>query len=525
MKMNFVRTMAHLAVRFADAEALVNIERQRRYSFRDFHRLTNRIANMLRDRLGLQRGDKYLCILENDNLSLLHVWTAFKGEAAVVFTNLRDSFDEHCWQMDFILPKVVFVETVLLDRYYAMLRERGATVVCMDPVPSAFKAAEGLFYFWDLLEGVSDADPGVEHDVYAEHLVYRFTGGTTGKSKCAHYTLDNWLACRDSYYAEAEQIMNPGTRCLHNGPLSHGAGMNLLPALFRGACTLTQNSADLKQWCRNIEAERVTVGVSLPTLLYWLLELPEAKAHDLSSLQTIKYGAAPISPSKLTALQERFGNIFTQSYGATECLQAVTKLTKDDHLLAGTEHLASVGRAMPGIELLIADDEGNALPSGQIGEVWIRSRATISGYYKNPEGTGAEFHNGFWKSGDMGYLDEQDYLFIVDRKKDMIISGGFNVYAIEVEAAINAHPAVSNSAVVGVPHEEWGEAVHAEVVLKAGAELSAQGLIDHVKGRLGRYKAPKSIAFVEALPLSAVEKVLRRKVREKYWKNRARKIH
>jgi acyl-CoA synthetase (AMP-forming)/AMP-acid ligase II len=173
---------------------------------------------------------------------------------------------------------------------------------------------------------------------------------------------------------------------------------------------------------------------------------------------------------------------------------------------------------------MIADDAGRRLATGETGEVWLRSRATIPGYYNNPEGTAAEFSNGFWKSGDLGYLDEDGFLFIVDRKKDMIISGGFNVYAIEVEATLNAHPAVAISVVVGKPHEEWGEAVHAEVVLKAGEQTSADHLIEHVKSRIGRFKAPKSIAFVDELPLSSVGKVLRRQVRDRYWANQSRRV-
>ncbi len=148
----------------------------------------------------------------------------------------------------------------------------------------------------------------------------------------------------------------------------------------------------------------------------------------------------------------------------------------------------------------------------------------ISGYYNNPEGTAAEFENGFWKSGDLGYVDEEGFLFIVDRKKDMIITGGFNVYAIEVEAALSSHPAVAISAVVGVPDEQWGEIVHAEVVLKPGCEVSTEALIEHVKGRIGRFKAPKSIVFVEDIPVSVVGKVQRRQVREKYWKNHSRRV-
>jgi fatty-acyl-CoA synthase len=173
---------------------------------------------------------------------------------------------------------------------------------------------------------------------------------------------------------------------------------------------------------------------------------------------------------------------------------------------------------------MIADDDGHELPNGEMGELWLRTRGTVSGYYRNPEGTASEFANGFWKSGDLGYMDEQGYVYIVDRKKDMIISGGFNVYAIEVESAINSHPDVTMSAVVGIPHEEWGEAVHAEVILKQGSQVGPEHLIAHVKAKIGSYKAPKSVTIVNELPTSVVGKVLRRVVRERYWKEHGRRV-
>ncbi|WP_274381760.1 class I adenylate-forming enzyme family protein [Massilia cavernae] len=232
MKINFAQVMSQVAMHHADKEALVNIERMRRFTHRELHLFTNRIVNMMRERLQLRRGDVYLCILENDNLSMLHTWTALKGEAAAAWTNFRDSIDEHRWQVEFIKPKVVFLENALLDRYVDMLHERGVTVVCMDP-PAA--ARDGLHYFYDLLEGVSDADPSVESDSTRDILIYRFTGGTTGKSKCAQYTMDNWLACRDAFYAENEAVFDADSRYLHMAPISHGSGLGMLPTLFKGA--------------------------------------------------------------------------------------------------------------------------------------------------------------------------------------------------------------------------------------------------------------------------------------------------
>jgi acyl-CoA synthetase (AMP-forming)/AMP-acid ligase II len=524
MKVNFARVIGIAARQFADREALVNVERKRRYTFRELHLVTNRIVNAMRDTLALRRGDRYLLILDNDNISLMHQWTIFKGDAAAAFTNYRDSIEEHTWQIDWIEPKAVFIEVDLLDRYYDLLRQRGIEIVCMDPLPGP---REGLHYFWDLVHSASDAEPQVESDLTGDILLYRFTGGTTGKGKCAEYTIDNWLGCRDSYYALPDQMFTETMRNLQFAPLSHGAGMMVLPTFFRGGCLVTQNVPDLKQWCRTVEAEKIDTSFLVPTLLYRLLTLEEAGTHDLSSLRTIAYGAAPMSPEKLKLLRARFGSIFIQAYASTESVVAVCALSKSDHDIANDDaakRLGSAGRVVPGAEVMIADDDGHELPNGEMGELWLRTRGTISGYYKNPEGTASEFADGFWKSGDLGYMDEQGYIYIVDRKKDMIISGGFNVYAIEVESAINSHPGVLMSAVVGIPHEEWGEAVHAEVVLKEGTQASPDELIAHVKGRIGTYKAPKSVTIVTELPMSVVGKVLRRIVREHYWKGHGRRV-
>jgi fatty-acyl-CoA synthase len=523
MKIDFARVMGGTARQFADREALVNVERKRRYTFRELHLLTNRIVNAMRETLGLRHGDRYMLILENDNISLIHHWTIFKGEAAAAFTNYRDSIEEHLWQIDWIEPKVVFVETVLLERYYESLHRRGIQIVCMDPMST--KRAD-LHYFWDLVANAPDSLQHVESDLSADVLLYRFTGGTTGKGKCAQYTIDNWLACRDSWWSLPDTIFTDRTRFLQFAPLSHGAGLMVLSTFFRGGCLVTQNSADIKQWCMTVEAEKIDTSFFVPTLLYRLLSSPEAEAHNLSSLCTIIYGAAPMSPDKLALLRARFGDIFVQAYAATESVAIVCSLQKADHNVAAEDvgRLASAGRIVPGTEVTIVGSDGKEVSNGEVGELWLRSRGTISGYYRNPEGTASEFSDGIWKSGDLGYMDEKGYVYIVDRKKDMIISGGFNVYAIEVESAINSHPAILMSAVIGIPHEEWGEAVHAEVVLKDGAQVTPEALIAHVKRKIASFKAPKSMTIVNELPISAVGKVLRRAVRDRYWKGQSRHV-
>jgi len=518
VKVNFGRQMQTLARIWGDREALVNIERGRRYTYRELHLLTNKIANMLRNRFGLSRGDAYMNILHNDNLSLIHVWTIFKGEAACAFTNIRDSIDEHIWQIDWVKPKLVFIERTLLETYYDMLHERGIDIVAMD---SPSNKLEGVYSFWDLIEDAPDDETGIEHDMDEDILQFRFTGGTTGRGKCGMYTIRNWEQNR-AISMEIEDPMTMGMRFLHLNPLSHGAGMFMYPLLFLRATQFTMNSADLSRFCANVESEKINATTMVPTMLYRLLEMEEAEKYDLSTLKTLYYGAAPMSPGKLLPLQKRFGNIFVQVYGSTEYLGFATILCKSDHVVENDidmQRLGSVGTVTPGCELMIVGEGGEEQPLGERGEIWMRSPAVIKGYLNSPLETEKEFENGWWKSGDIGRTDEDGYIFISDRKKDVINTGGYNVYASEVEAVIASHPAVMMCAVVGIPHKEWGESVHAEILLKDGAQANEEEIKGFVKTKMAKYKTPKSVAFVDELPISPAQKVIRRKVREKYSKS------
>jgi fatty-acyl-CoA synthase len=524
-KINFGRMLLQIARQYADKEAVVNIERDRRLSFMDLHLLTNKIANMLKDKFGLTRGDVYVNLLENDNICLTHLWM-FKSDVAGAWLNYRDSFDEHKWQIEFIKPRLIFIETALLKKYYENLRSLNITIICMDPPDTDL---EGVYYFWDLIEKSSDREPGISHDADNDVVLYRFTGGTTGKGKCAMYSLNNIISPAYGFYAHTEEMIPHHIRFLHITPLSHASSLFVTPILFKGGTTVTMNQPDLMKFCQYIQDEKITSTILVPTILYRFLELDVTKKYDLTSLETVFYGASPMSPDKLKQLQEKFGNIFVQAYGATEAYPPVALLGKAEHQLKTEEDAArlnAAGKPVPCYEIKIVDDDGKEVPTGETGEAWLRGPGIIKGYFGNPEQTAKEFHpDGWWKSGDIMYQDEKGYVYIVDRKKDMIITGGFNVYAAEVEEALNAHPAVLMSAVVGIPHEDWGEIIHAEVVLKNDAEVSVDELITFCKENKGSYKAPKSITFVKELPTSIAGKILRRKVREKYWKNQDRAVH
>jgi len=514
--MNFSRVMGLLARTFGDREALVNVERNRRYTYRELHACTNRIANMLRDTLKLRTGDKLMLILDNDNMSLMHFMATWKQEATAVYTNFRDSLEEHSWQVELVRPRVVFVESACVARYHAMLRRHGCTIVAMDPLPEPL---DGVLDFWTLVDAASPEENDCELDVHEHTPLLRFTGGTTGKGKCAMYSIDACLGTRDGMLMHPDLCLDQRMRFLHFAPLSHGSALFYYVTPFVGGATVTQNQPDLLQWRRVVEQEKITHSFLVPTLLYRLLDLQSKEPADLRSLTTLIYGAAPISPARLGDLVKAFGPVFAQGYAATEAVMLLSLLGKADH--AGDDslsrkRLASAGRVSPGIEIYAADESGASLPPGQTGELMIRCRSLIKGYFQNPEGTAAEIVNGTWKSGDLGYIDEDGYVFIVDRKKDMIISGGFNIYPSDLEGVLREHAAVAESAVVGVPSEQWGETPVAYVVRKAGDATDAAQLLQWFNARVGKTQRLADLHFIEELPRSAIGKVLKRELRDRH---------
>lgn len=528
MKQNFGATTRSLAIRYPDKVALINLERNRSYTFAELHVLTNRIANALRSDFAVGKGDRFLIILENDNIALLHFWTIFKQEGTAVFTNLRDSLEDHRWQAELAQPKVAFIELALLDTHAKMLADLECEVVVLDAMSEKQRQAHpDVREFWDVVNRASDAECEIALEQREHPVMMRFTSGTTGRGKCAIYAIDNWIAARESLFINRQFELDAAAVTLIMAPISHSGQAIYFPTLSVGGTCVTMNAFDL-EIAREVIAEYgVTHTLMVPTVLYRLLELQREQPRNLTSLKTVIYGTAPMNPPKLAELLEEFGPIFLQVYGSTEAPIFSLVLDKSEHRVdseKAIKRLASAGQVTPGVEFIIADEDGRPKPVGEIGEIRIRSRATISGYLADPNATANEFSDGAWQSGDLAYMDEDGFVYIVDRIKDMIISGGFNVYAVEVEAALSAHPDVMNSAVVGVPHAQWGESVHADVVLREGGAVTEAELIAHARALLGGYKTPKSICFVEELPLSAVGKVLRRVVRDKYWQGRERRV-
>jgi Acyl-CoA synthetases (AMP-forming)/AMP-acid ligases II len=353
------------------------------------------------------------------------------------------------------------------------------------------------------------------------------TGGTTGRSKGAIWTNRTWETLLANFWTSAPKSEHPVHLCV--APMTHGAGVLALMLMPKAPTNVLMTKADPLAILQAIEKYRVTHIFLPPTVLYALLSYPDIEKHDTSSLEFFLISAAPVSPDKLREAIETFGPVMCQSFGQAEAPFFLTYLSPEDHMLAAklpeqAHLLQSCGRPTMFSDVEIMDDAGRLLPAGERGEIVARGNLVMGGYYKDPAATAEVSEFGWHHTGDIGFKDNAGYVYIVDRKRDMIITGGFNVFTTEVEGALHSHPAVLDCAVIGVPDEKWGEAVKAVIELKGGVSVTEQELVDHCKAQLGSVKAPKTVEFWESLPRSPVGKVLKRKVREKFWSNSDRRI-
>ena len=353
-----------------------------------------------------------------------------------------------------------------------------------------------------------------------------FTGGTTGQSKgvmLSHRAWFHtyWMEMLDFDIAQREVF-------IFCTPMTHAAGCLTLPVLLRqGRCVLLDHF-DPGLLLATIEAERATSTMLVPSMIYALLDHPQRDHYDTSSLRNVLYGAAAIAPERLKQALQVFGPVFTQFFGQTEAPMALVALQRADHQVPDPIRelavLTSAGRATYPTTIRLVDDDGRDVAPGESGELIARAPNMMSGYLDNPQATAQALHGGWLHTGDIARIDATGLITIVDRKKDMIVSGGYNIYPREVEDALFEHPAVQHAAVIGVPHDKWGEEVKALVVLRGGQTASEPELIAFVKSRKGSLVAPKTVEFVAAIPLTNLGKPDKKAMRARYWGERTRKV-
>jgi long-chain acyl-CoA synthetase len=356
-------------------------------------------------------------------------------------------------------------------------------------------------------------------------LVY--TSGTTGRPKGVMLSHSQWIPMTRNLMVDLPPIDERDVM-LHVGPLSHLSGYIAGIFFFQGATQVIAPTFTPESTLEAIERHRVTVLAAVPTMLNMMLPLAERGTGDYSSLRVVFYGAAPIAPDRLVRALAVFGSVFVQGFGQSELGLPITTMSARAHEPGPDgrppERLASAGRPTPWVDLRIVDDDRNDVPVGEVGEIFVKSESTMSGYWNKPHETQQTVHDGWVLTGDLGRLDDDGYLYIVDRKKDMVVSGGFNVYPTEIENLISGLPGVAEVAVVGVPHEQWGETLLAAVVRSEGAELTEQDVQEACAAQLAGYKKPRIVEFLDALPKTATGKIQRRKLRDRYWHGHDRRV-
>lgn len=494
----------------------------RTWTFTDLDRSTDRLASALAAR-GLGPGDAVASLAWNRGELVEVEFALYKAGLTRAPINARLGRGE----IEHIL-RYAPVRALVYDaahREDALAAIAAAHTECL---PVCLDGAQpGEVSYDDLLAEGHEAPFRVEVDQDAP-CVLNFTSGSTGALKAAVQTVGNRLANMRKQLMADESRPRPGTRYLACGPITHATGMGLLAGVFGGSTTYVLPAWSPQGFLETVERERITATFLVPAMLNTVLAHPGAADHDLSSLTSVRIGGAPISPQRLRDAVEFFGPVVAQGYGLGETTSVVAGLSSEEitrGVQEDPELLQSCGRASYDTEIRIVDEAGRELGPREIGEVIVRGPDCVQEYWQEPELSAETFRDGWVHTGDLAWMREDGYLFLVDRKKDMIISGGFNIYCTEVEAALYEHPAVREACVVGVPDEQWGEAVKAVVVPHAGATVTAEDLIAFCAGRLDRFKKPRSVDFMADLPHNRNGKLDRKAVREPFWASVARRVN
>jgi long-chain acyl-CoA synthetase len=487
-----------------------------RITFSEFNTRVNKLIYALHG-MDAKKGD-VLGILSWSCLQFVEVYgAAMKGGFIASPFNPRLQTNELEYIINYSEANTLFVGPELVEMANS-LRPRL-------PKVRNFISLEGsapdMIAYQDLLESYPGQEPDAQVDE-DDPVCIIYTSGTTGVPRGALYTQRRFV--EDAKTLVIDMGLQPGDKRVQITPLFHIAGnTHFRASLYTGGCNIIVKFFDPAAALQIIQNERATHMDFVPTHLVAMLNLPDLNKYDISSMKFLWYGGSPMPLEVLKKGMKIFGPLFAQGYGQSESGPAISHLSKEDHNVLDRpkkeqEKLVSAGRPDIGVQVRIVDDEDNDVEPSELGEITVRSKHVMAEYWHKPDDTQANIVNGWLHTGDIGYYDEEGYIYIVDRKKDMIISGGENIYPREVEEILYRHPAVLEAAVIGIPDQYWVERVHAVVTTKKGASTTAEEIIAFCKKNLASYKAPKSVEFVDSLPKNPAGKILKRELREKYWK-------
>jgi acyl-CoA synthetase (AMP-forming)/AMP-acid ligase II len=503
--------------------AVAHVFEGRQTTFAEFDWHTNQIANGLL-RLGIARQDHVAYLGKNSDSYFELLYGAAKACAVLTPINWRLAPPEIAYIVNDCQAEILFIgpEFVETVRALAPNLRRVTTIIVMEGAVGPWPA----FSAW---RDAQSADDPHRDETEQDIAIQLYTSGTTGHPKGAMLTHRNLIGLRgiglenlpDWNKWTSDDVALVAMPCFHIG----GTGWQTF-AMYFGATSIIAREFNPASVLEDFEKYRISKVFLVPAAMQAIVRHPKSREVDYSRLQFMLYGASPIPLDLLRECIGVFRCGFVQVYGMTETSGTFTVLPPEDHDPAGSPRMRSAGKPLPGVDVVILDADGARLPPGEVGEIATRSLANMAGYWNLPDATARTIDKDGWlRTGDAGYCDEDGYIYVHDRVKDMIISGGENIYPAEVESAIFGHPAIADVAVIGVPDERWGEAVKAIVVLKSGAEASLESIASFARERIASYKIPKSVDFIAALPRNASGKILRRQLREPYWVGKDRRVN
>ncbi len=492
------------------------------FTYAQMSERVNRAANALHE-LGIRKGERVALLSQNCNQYVELCFANGKIGAVSVPLNYRLTPAE----LEYIINNSEAVALIVADDFVATIAQIKHLLPNIRHTVCIGGSHQGYREYEELIAGASPAEPQV--DVHENDLLWQmYTSGTTGRPKGAMITHRNLVS--NVVQTGMGFRSEPGDKALIVAPLYHAAAMIVsVTTLAQGGTVLIKKDFIPPEVIQAFNSEGVTHALLVPAMILFLLNMPGIEKVNFGTLKYVIYGASAIPLEVLRKAMQVFKCSFLQGYGQTESVAVLTQLMPEDHVLDGppekVRRLESCGREIFGTEVRIVDENGNDCPTGVVGEIIGRGDQIMQGYWKMPEATTETLKGGWLHTGDMGCFDEDGYIYIKDRMKDMIVSGGENVYPREIEEVLFTHPAVADAACIGIPSEKWGEEIKAIVVLKPGATATDRDVISYCDGKLAGFKRPRSVDFVASLPKNPSGKVLKRELREPYWKDRTRRVN